>query len=339
MSKELVFIQACPCDDYYIWQTHAWLESLKKLGKSDKAISCVFTPNFRERNQKWDSLEKLYPESEFFYYTDTDDISKLLKLYIPLLRPYILMKYWEVHPEMREKAVFYCDNDIIFTETFNVSHLVDDDISYVSDTVSYIGSTYFDSKVRDVLPDKLEDYKKRDILDEACKLVGINREIAAMHNSDSGGAQYLLKNVDKDFWDKVITGVIKIRLHLQAVNREFFENENKGFQSWCADMWSVLWVLWKREQEVKVVKEMDFSWSSDTYQRVAQTGIFHNAGIVSEKQGETPVFYKGKYHGGLNPFEDPNLEELYNNEDNKKLANHYYITKLIELKNKYNVKY
>jgi len=335
--KELVFIQACPCDDYYIWQTHAWLESLKELGLSDKAISCVFTPNWRDKNPKWYDLEKLYPESEFFYYKDTDNISNLLPLYIPILRPYILMKYWEVNPQMKEKAVFYCDNDVLFTKTFNVNHLKDDDISYLSNTNSYINASYFDSKQKDVLDEKMEEYKKRDILEETTNLVGIDRKTAEKFNLHSGGAQYLLKNIDKDFWDKVLTGILKIRIHLQEVNKEFFKSENAGFQSWCADMWSVLWNLWKAGQETKIVAEMDFSWSSDAIFRIKSTGIFHNAGIVGEIQGDIPVFYKGKYHGGLNPFKDPNLELLYENDKTKTLANWYYISKLIELKNKYNL--
>jgi len=337
MSKELVFIQACPCDDYYIWQTHAWLESLKQLGKSHQAISCVFTPDFRDRNSKWDDLQALYPEAEFFYYKDTDKVSNLLKLYIPILRPYILMKYWELHPEMKDKAVFYCDNDVLLTESFNIDHLIDDDTVYLSNTLSYINASYFDSKTKDVKEDKKEAYSKRDILGEATALVGVSREIAEKNNDHSGGAQYLLKNIDSAFWSKVITDIVRIRTYLQNINKQFFENENKGFQSWCADMWAVLWNVWLREQETKIVKEMDFSWSSDRLERVSETGIFHNAGIVSLNQGDTPVFYKGKYHGGSSPFKDPYLEELYNNELTKKLANHYYVTKLVELKAKYNL--
>ena len=49
--KELVFIEVSPDDDYYIWQTQLWLESLRKLNKSSNAIVIKFTPFFRERNR------------------------------------------------------------------------------------------------------------------------------------------------------------------------------------------------------------------------------------------------------------------------------------------------
>lgn len=333
--KELQFIQVCPDDDYYLWQVQLWLESLKERGYLDKAVSLIFTPKNRVFNEKWRELEKLYPESKFVFYKDEHDINALIGIYIPIIRPYTLMRYFNDNPELNEKAIFYCDSDILFTERFDISKLIDNDICYVSNTLSYINATYFDSKVKDVIPDKLEEYKERDILDETCKLVGITRKIASNFNNDSGGAQYLLKGIDGKFWEKVLTDCIRIRLHLQQVNKEFFENESKGFQSWCADMWAVLWNLWFREKEVKIVPEMNFAWSTSPISEVDKVGIFHNAGIVSQSIGDTPVFYKGVYHQGKNPYEDPHLDVVHSNEKSRKLANWYYVDKMVQLKNKY----
>ncbi len=336
--RDLVFIQSCTDDDYYSWQTHLWLESLKSIGKDDKAISLIFTPNYRNPNkEKWNKLQEYYPNSEFFFLKDEDNISKLLGIYISIHRPYMLMKYFKLHPELKDKAVLYTDCDIIFTEKFNIDKYLDDDICYLSDTLSYINASYFDSKIKDVKPEKLEQYKTRDILDETCKLVGVSRKIAEKNNLHSGGAQYLLKNIDSDFWNIGITNCLKIRQYLQEVNRYFFENENKGFQSFCSDMWMVLWGLWAKNQEVKVIPEMDFAWSSDPISKLEKCPIFHNAGIISEKQGEIPVFYKGKYHQGLSPFTDSHLELVYTNEQSKTLCNYFYVQQLINLKNKYNL--
>ncbi len=146
-----------------------------------------------------------------------------------------------------------------------------------------------------------------------------------------------IKNIDSEFWSKCITDCIKIRNYLQSVNRTYFESENKGFQSWCADMVAVLYGLWYRNQEVKIIPEMDFAWSSDPISKLDKVGIFHNAGIVSELQGDIPVFYKGKYHTGKDPFKDPHLEYLSTNEKNKTLCNHYYVSELLKLKSKYNL--
>lgn len=337
-KKDLRFICAQPVDKYFTWQVHLWLESLKILNYSNKAIVLVFVPPNRDSEMElWEDVQKLYPESEFNFYKDVEGVSKLLPIYIPIIRPYVLMKYFSENPEMENKAVFYCDCDVLFTDKFNIDKYIDNNTCYVSNTLSYINASYFDSKIKGVLPDKLEEFKTRDILDETCKLVGISREIAEKYNLDSGGAQYLLKNIDASFWEKVITDCIRIRLHLQEINEEFFESENKGFQSWCADMWAVLWNLWLREYETKIIPEMNFTWSSDNISKLETTGIFHNAGIGSKYMGDIPVFYKGEYHLGKSPFSDPHLELVYNNEQNKTLANSFYVSKLINLKQKYNL--
>lgn len=338
--KELKFICAQPDDSYYTWQVHLWLESLRNIGHSDKAIVLIFIPNHREKNPKWEQVIALYPEAEFHFYKDVDDVSNLLGIYIPMLRPYCLSKYFKEHPEMVSRAVFYCDSDIQFTERFNIDEFLQDDVCYLSDTNSYINSTYFDSKVKDVKPDKLEAYKQRDILAEATSLVGITREIAEEHKEHSGGAQYLLKNIDASFWNKVLTDCINIRIHLTNVNKEFFISEDKGFQSWCADMWAVLWNLWLRNQETKVVKELDFAWASDGIEKLERCTIYHNAGITSDNMGGGyPAFYKGKYHTGTDPMKDPHLDVVYNSEQSKKHCTHYYVTKMLELKQKYNLNY
>jgi len=338
--KELKFLCAQPDDVYFTWQVHLWLESLKKLGHSDKAIVVVFIPNFREPNNEWQKIIDLYPEAEFAFYRDDENtVSQLLGIYIPVLRPYILMRYFQDHPEMKEKALLYCDCDIVFTEKFNIDDYINDDVNYLSDTNSYINATYFDSKEKDVLPYKLEEYKQRDILQETTAICNINREIAEHYNLHSGGAQYLLKNIDAEFWKHVMEDCISIRRHLMQVNGEFFESEDRGFQSWCADMWAVLWNIWRVEGVTKVIPEMEFAWASDPIEKVERLGIFHNAGMIGDTMGDIPTFYKGKYHNGMDPFTDPHMMTVYNDEHSKTLGSYFYVSKLIELKQKYNLQY
>ena len=337
--KDLKFICAQPDDTYYTWQVHSWLESLKEIGHSDKAIVLVYTPSFRDKSDKWQKIEDLYPEAQFAYYKDGGDVSQHLGTYIPVLRPYVLMRYFQEHPEMSAKAVFYCDCDVLFTDKFNVDEYINDDICYLSDTNSYINATYFDSKVHQVKADKLEEYKTRDVLAELTSMIGISREIAEANNNHSGGAQYFLKNVDAKFWHKVMNDCIIIRKYLQHINRQFFASEEKGFQSWCADMWAVLWNLWLRDIETKNIPEMEFSWASDSIEKVERLGLFHNAGITQQNMGSYPAFYKGAYHTGKDPFKDTHMQVVLNDENAKKHGTHYYVTKLIELKQKYNLNY
>lgn len=337
--KDLRFVCVQPDDTYFTWQVHLWLESLKEIGHSDKAIVLIYIPTKRAKNMKWQQVINLYPEAEFHFYQDEGDLDKYIPLYIPILRPWTLWRHFKEHPELSSEAIFYCDSDVLFTKSFNVDKFIEDNICYLSNTNSYINATYFESKEKDVLPDKLEEYKTRDILGEVMSLVGIDKQVAYDNNEHSGGAQYFLKDVDATFWNKVMNDCLLIRTYLQKVNREFFENENKGYQSWCADMWAVLWNLWFRGQETKVVEEMNFCWATDPIEKIEQNGIFHNAGIVSTHNGTYNCFYKGKYHNGGDPTKDPHLDAILEDEIAKKYCTWFYANKLKELKNKYNLNY
>lgn len=338
--RELKFLCVQPDDAYYMWQVQLWLENLRSLGHLNKAIVLIFVPSFREYNKNWNKIIDLYPDVEFRIYKDEDNISKLISVYIPILRPYTLWRYWKDVPEMKEKAVFYYDNDVLLTDKFNIDKYIDDDVCYVSDTNSYINATYFDSKIKDVKPDKLEEYKKIDVLAEATKIVGITREIAEKNNMHSGGAQYLLKNIDAEFWNKMLSDVLNIRIYLQNnINKQYFESEDKGFQSWCADMWALLWGLWARGIDVKVINEMGFAWAPDPIEKLNTHPIYHNAGITGEEMNNIPYFYKGKYHMGANPFNDPHLQVVLNNEMSKKKCTWFYANALNKLGRKYKYLY
>lgn len=250
-----------------------------------------------------------------------------------------MWRYFKEHPKRSADAIFYCDSDILFTKAFNIEKFVEDDICYLSDTNSYINASYFDSKVNQVLPEKLEEYKTRDILAELTSIIGISREIAETNNDHSGGAQYLLKYTDAYFWNKVMNDCLIIRKYLQKVNKDFFKDENAGFQSWCADMWAILWNLWLRDQETKVIPEMAFTWATDLIEKLDTTTIFHNAGITGVEMNGYPCFYKGKYHLGEDPMKDPHLDAILAHPESQKYCTWYYAKKLKELNFKYNLEY
>ena len=338
-KKDLRLVTVCPDDTYYTWQVHLWLENLRERGLSDRAIVLLYIPKGRQFNEKWNQIINLYTEAEFVKYEDEHNNNNLVSIYIPILRPYTMWRWLTDFPEMKNKAIFYYDSDVLLTEHFNLDAYIDDDVNYVSDTNSYINASYFDSKIKDVLPDKLEEYKKIDVLDDVAKLVGIDRQTCELHNNDSGGAQYLLKDMDAKFWEKVKKDCINIYVYLGNINKMYFKDENTGFQKWCADMWAVLFNLWWRGDEVKVVKEMDFAWASDTIDKVDKMGIFHNAGIVSTKHAGSPAFYKAKYHQGANPFNDPLIQTILDDEGSKKWCTWWYTKKLKELHDKYKLNY
>jgi hypothetical protein len=43
-----------------------------------QAINLIFTPKGRENRDTWKQIENLYPEAEFHYYEDEDNLNRLI---------------------------------------------------------------------------------------------------------------------------------------------------------------------------------------------------------------------------------------------------------------------
>ena len=67
-------------------------------------------------------------------------------------------------------------------------------------------------------------------------------------------------------------------------------------------MWAVLWNLWKRKKDTRIVKEMDFTWATTPINEWHQKAIYHNAGVTNSTEG---MFYKGEY---INKMPELNLD-------------------------------
>jgi len=331
-----------------------YLDNLREIGASHMARVLVFSPRGRKVDPWFKRVESTFSEVKFFYYEDSTGVVggdiRRTEGYIPLLRPYMLAKHFREYPELSSLPLLYTDSDILFLHPLDfLSPFLEDDINYISYTGNrnpggnYLNSEYFDSKVKDVLPDKLEKYKIIDVLGGVAELMGVSRTICEENNQNTGGAQYLLKNIDDTFWGDVYEGCCKIRLYLRGINKEYFSSEDKGFQSFCSDMWSVLYNLWKRGATTQCPKEMDFCWATDKREKLQDAHIYHNAGITAEdaiKEGDItiPSFYKGhpKYRDNIiTPFEDPYVEEVATSPLSKKYCTSYYAEKITHIKQKY----
>lgn len=336
MEKPLVLISAQPDNPLFFWQVAVNLRNQREWGTSDKARVLVFLPKSREKegfHGGWKFLENKFPEVQFFYYKDPGTVEKTWRTfrYIPLLRPYCLQKHFEQFPELKDAAVFYHDSDIVFTKSPDwLYKYKDDDINYLSDTASYIGAGYFDSKEKDVRDDKKEAYKKIDPLGKVAFFCGTDRETCENNQGCSGGAQYLLKNIDSKFWAHIFDRCIDIKTYLSSINQEYFrgetveERENNGFQAFCADMWAILFSLWGEGKMVITPEEMDFAHATDRIEKWYRKGIYHDAGaprgphIVDgkeyllfykkgqyvEKEKGFNIEYTGDWGQALTPFED-----------------------------------
>ena len=303
--KNLRYVCAQPRLVYYAWQVEVMINNFIKHGINPNNIDILVAWNPNDDTSKpetvemWNKLAAHYNMVRFFFYEDTRE--KPIN-YISSIRPNIIKQHFRKYPELQYEAIFYHDCDIAFTKKPNFDQFLDDDIWYLSNTNSYINYDYIMSKGQDV-------YNKM------CEIVKMPKMIPKLLNDHSGGAQYILKNVDWTYWDKVERDCEKLFYEITQLNitKKASDPSHHELQIWCADMWAVLWNAWAKGHETLVVSEMDFCWGTDSLNRWKETTIYHNAGITCACGGK---FYKANYRDRL-PYnlslrtKDDNCSHLY----------------------------
>lgn len=297
------FICAQPAIDYYTWQVEVMINNFIKNGikPEDMHILCAYRGNIPEA---WLKLQENNKSVNFFFYPDT----RQSRTYIPSVYFNMMKQHLKAHPELEKEVLFLHDCDIIFTKPVDFSSMAHDKIWYLSDTVGYIGTQY-------VLGKGEEQYE------EMCKIVGLDPLIPKLMNSNSGGAQHIVKNTTYEYWDKVESDSIKLYKYLLDREPEW-KGEGHPIQKWTAGMWSLLWNAWLFGHETKVDKRLDFCWATDGIARWEQTPIFHNAGVTPDRKD---LFFKGKYINKL-PY-DIKQEEFSN-----KHCSWNYVKEILEKK-------
>lgn len=358
--KKLHIISAVTDSPRFLWECRTFLTNLKEHGYSDKTTLLIFQQrNFfmEDFSPEWAYMQEDFPETEFVYYKDVTNITRVCSIfhYIPLFRLYVLQEYFKKNPQLEQEAILYVDSDIIFTKPIDFTQFLEDDINYVSwtgnpeRTDNYLWQPYFDNKIANAAPERIEQYKRLDVLGKVASICGTTREAITANNDNIGGAQYLLKNITSQFWTDCFNACCEIKLYLEGINGIFMkgdtrqEKEDKGFQSFCADMWAVIFTLIAKEREIRAPKEMDFIWSTDRIEKLETASILHNAGVTSDAKirvafekdlegnnimVDGPLFYKGAFNEKAPTKE--HLEEIYNHPINKQFCNNIYTKAILK---------
>lgn len=269
------FIMAQPAIKYYSWQVEVLLNNMIEIGINLNYVDviCYIEDSIPE---EWDKLRYGYA-ARFFFYKDT----RKTKNYISSIRPNILKQHWENHPYLENEVIFYHDCDIIFTRPLDLDKYKKDDIWYGSDTKWYISYDYIIGKGNDIFN------KMIDIID-------IDSDIIIKNNDNSIGAQYIMKNVNRKYWEDVEKDCEKLFVEISDLNNKKKEEDPSyhEIQIWCADMWAVLWNAWKRGFLTECDSDLDFSWGTSTEEDYHKYSIMHNAGVTDDKSG---LFFKAKF--------------------------------------------
>lgn len=296
MLSNYIFITVQPYDFYFSWQVETQIVNFRKHGISDRMHVLIWYPEEKVGTNAplWEKIEEKYPEVKFFYYTDSGGTD--VHLYISMLRPDALMQHFAKYPELRGKTIFYHDCDIIFNYLPDFDRLATDDINWQSNTSSYLDYDYLRRKEQQ---GKIPEHEAIQVLADIGK---VSVDTIKSYTGKTGGAQYVLKGIDSDFWKDVKQQCYGIRdkfyrgsdIHPRknTINYKYFSSEAEGFQSWCADMWAVNFALWNRGKITDITPELDFSWATDSEETYLKKPIYHNAGANGKQPG---IFYKGKW--------------------------------------------
>jgi len=255
------FLIALPDSNYFLWQMLVQINNFKKLGLDEDVIYVIGKNSIQKSSVLTNIMTKTNSKCSFYIFND----ERINPQYSSTLRPHILAKFFEKYPNAENEIFFYIDPDVIFTKKMKFADLEKSNTWYLSDTRSYISSQYIKSK-------------SEELFHKMCEIVGINSNLVEENDENAGGAQYLMKNINADFWRKVEKD--SENLYVFMVNSSHKYNPEHPIQAWTADMWAVLWNAWYFGHKTKIMKKLDFCWATDVIKKWENTNIYHNAGAV-----------------------------------------------------------
>jgi hypothetical protein len=286
-----IFVSTQPDTVYFHWQVELYLYQFAKHGP-EIARRCYALFGYQGATPSAAAVaiaERVKPSGAHILFYKDDRNFTAPNFYIPTIRPHLMKKFFAEHPELGA-SVFVHDSDIFLVKVPRFELLLNDDVVYMSDTLSYIGYHYIrdcQGRYKAKYPQMPDD----DLLKTMCDCVGIPIDVVKANQAGSGGAQYLLKNTTVAYWTEAETLCQKLYDCLVAYDRRY--PLDTRIQLWTAEMWVVLWLLWKGGVKTKIHSDLDFSWATFSVAEYHKTPIFHLAGITEENRKGR--FFKGAY--------------------------------------------
>ena len=291
----------------YWWEILVQINNFKRLGLDKDLIYLVGTKGGKLSNML--THIRLHTGVEIHGYKDR----RYKKIqYNPTIRPYVMKKYlYEKYGDENCEPFMYLDTDVLLLKNPTKVLNWNNNIWYLSDTKSYINSQYIKNK-------------GVELFNEMCSIVDVEPSLIEANDNNAGGAQYIIKNVNWKFWEKVENDSEELYKHM--VNTSSKYSPKHPIQAWTADMWALLWNGIRAGHKMSVIKPMDFVWATDSIEKQKQkkSMIFHNAGVTTQDY----LFNKGKYQT-VSPFYD-DLSHVDSN-----YCSGLYVKEIIDTRNNY----
>ncbi|RQO70561.1 hypothetical protein DBR43_21380 [Pedobacter sp. KBW06] len=298
----MIYISAQPDSIYFIWQLEIQLRNFRSLNISRDQVHVLvgYHKKLGLRKEFKNFITQHNSFANFYCYPDLRE----KPVYTSSIRPNILKQHFETHAYLKEEVLFYHDSDILFSRIPQIPDIENTEACYVSDTRNYLDIKY------------IRQVGSEDLLDQMLEVVGISKELLKREDSNAGGAQYILKGITSEFWQKVEKDSESLYMAMKAFNNELWEREypvkgefrskKRGIQAWCADMWAVLWNLWYFNKKVEIHEELHFSWPYSPIESWKKLAIQHYSGNIKEKG----VFFKKNEYANYMPWYDHALNSI-----------------------------
>lgn len=255
------FVITVPDHQYYLWQVLVQINNFRRLGieQDTHYIFGVFNGSPSPILQSF--IDNTNIKAHFHLFND----ARKEKSYSVSLSPHLLERFCNVSNIMQTETVFLTDPDVIFRDVDFLKQYENDNVWYLSDVKSYVGVDYIKSK-------------SPELFERMCEIVHIHSSVVEANNENAGGAQYIIKNTDSNFWHKAYLDSEELYKLMLRTSKTYCPEY--PIQAWTASMWSFLWNGWYFGHEIKVVPEMDFTWASGSMEDWNKNNIFHNAGVI-----------------------------------------------------------
>ena len=132
-----LFVTSQPDVPYFHWQIKVYVHNFIELGIPPENIH-VLLGIVKSGDKPTEESLKLKDLGINVHHYDDDREDKS---YIPSIKPFLISKWLKENPQYG-KSFFLHDSDIVFRVLPDFEKLMGDDITYLSDTIGYIGYNY-----------------------------------------------------------------------------------------------------------------------------------------------------------------------------------------------------
>ena len=277
----------------YEFEVATAVDNLISLGVSPQDIILLFTDKGTDLPQR---LKDKFGVQVFVY---KDTRPSLALQYIPSIRPYLWYRFLQGQPAMQDEDFMYQDADVVYRQipNFNTMNQLSTTHWYGSDTESYTGPDYINSKGPDML---------KNIAD----FLGVTKEQMWGFKNNSVGAQWVISKPKVAYWKDVYEMSYKLYHELVETEpkyKKWFRDNGKDdtytLQIWCSEMYAEAYLCAKYGITTEKSGELAFSWCTDKINTYFSNNILHNSGVTQELRDKDHLFFKGEYVN-KSPFDE-----------------------------------